>query len=151
MKCFYRKVETEYGEHEFVAEALQPAGCPLLIEFSTDCVNWEAIGQWGAYFEDQQVSAGVVTRHDCGFLRATPLPAESPSPLGGERAGVRGESVKPGQWKRLAPESFKGQILIEPPLTLTQLKAELAKRGTPPPPALPQSAISNQQSTISNR
>jgi hypothetical protein len=127
MRGYYRRVPGgAYGEHEFTAEALQPAGCPLLFEFSTDLVNWEAIGWWAAMEEDQQVSVGVTTRNEAAYIRATPQSNAEP--------GTRNaEPPKPGQWNLTARAGLRESVSAKPVLTMTELKARLAALPKPPP------------------
>ncbi len=137
MQCMLNKVpDAGYGTHEFCAEALQPADCPLLMEWSTDLVNWETLGWWGAYFEAQSVFCAVVTRCECGFIRATPMLAESSPTARTSLISSSTQKVPPG-WTRVAPPTFPGLIRVEPPFTMTQLKSHLAARGTPTTPPMP--------------
>jgi hypothetical protein len=129
MAAYYRRVDTDYGEHEFTAEALQPARCALLFEFSIDQVTWDSLGWWAAYPEDQQVSVAVITRHPAGYIRAIPGPVQEDT-----RAVAHNMA---GRWTTTARQDFPGDIQVGEPLTLTQLRDKLAASPPPPLPSQP--------------
>lgn len=92
MQPFYRAVQTQYGNVEFFAQALQPANQSVLFELSPDLTpdSWIPIAFFPSYPVNQQVFAGITTYEQRLTIRAKAMP-EMPS--GFTKTVTTGEAV----------------------------------------------------------